>query len=122
MENPLLKRLLGEADYNTDAEGRVWPQPSPSNDVERHLSTLGAGVPPVGRMYPERPPSPLGGGAEEEKNEVQIGQSIQVSVKQLRDQLISLGHHRSISTIEPILARINSEAVRLVSMHTPGGH
>jgi len=99
MANSLLKRLLGEA-----AE----------DPVEHHLNTLGAGVPPAGRSYPEMSPPELSAeetdmSNPEERREVQIGQRL----KALASQVAAYAEFRA----SPISHEIEELADELIQMH-----
>lgn len=104
MANPLLVRLIGEAAFAAGPHGKgryasggreeeVPSHELDTSDLERavgkHMDTVGAGVPPAGRAYPELPPPKLSASpveldaqsyrrsqAAEEKREVQIGHEI----------------------------------------------
>lgn len=98
MANPLLKRLLGEA-----AE----------DPVEHHLSTVGAGVPPAGRSYPELPAPKLSAGhAAEEKREVQIARRMKTLASQ------SWGNARNMPEGRAIRSEIETLADELLQMHS----
>ena len=99
MANSLLKRLLGEA---------------VEDPVEHHLATVGAGVPPAGRAYPEMPPPTLGAdetdmGNPEEVREVQIARRL----KALASQVAAYAEFRA----SPISHEIEELADELIQMH-----
>ena len=98
MANSLLKRLLGEA---------------LEDPVEHHLSTIGAGVPPAGRQYPEMPPPQLSAAiANEEKRELQIARRMKTLASQ------SWGNSRNMPEGRAIRADIEALADELIQMHT----
>ena len=94
--NPMLKRLLGE---------------TLEDPVEHHLKTVGAGVPPAGRTYPEMPHERPQGHAAEEAREVKIGKSI----KEIIENGYATGLGRGWSQE---LDQISALADELIQMHT----
>lgn len=93
MANPLLKRLLGEA---------------LEDPVEHHLSTLGPGVPPAGRTYPEHPAPKFNDPADEEGREVQIG----------REMLGAIELLPPMARNDVSMRKLAALAQELIDMHT----
>lgn len=93
MAHTLLKRVIGE---------------SYDDPVTHHLDTVGAGIPPAGRSYPELKPSrflPNGG---EETREVQIGKEMLAAIKLLPPMV-----QKDVS-----MRRLSELANELILMHS----
>jgi hypothetical protein len=98
MANPLLKRLLGEAT---------------EDPVEHHLKTVGAGVPPPGRSYPQHGKGAILGAGGEEKREVQIGTRIKQLASDMGRNKVVLRDEAAIN----LLREIWDQGDALIKLH-----
>ena len=114
--NVLIQQAIGEARFDREA-GFIGYNPRQSQSaeelVQQHLDTQGAGVPPMGRQYPEMPPAEAGEGADDEQSEMQIGQSIKADVSALGRMPVIAGDTEAMLK----LRRIWDAADTLTKMH-----